>query len=232
MPAGLGYSFAPGADANGMTQQGQPQRRGLSPQSAVKLLQLRVPERPAASAIAPQTLLQSPGSAGVGGDALGAIIKALAGREVSPPQAPPAPAPQAPTAQQKIDDGAVWMNPPSAPEPVPSYQAPAPPPMPAYQPLVYQPPPMPTAAMSAPAPPPPRITPGVDESFGTSGGVFEPMPTPAAPEPLPLPDPGLIEMAMNQPVSGGQPLGSGGGILGGRNWRSWLFDGPGNESLF
>lgn len=89
MPANLGYQFAPGADARGTQNQGQPQRRGLSPQSAVRLLQLRVPERPAASAIAPQALLQSPGAGGLGGDGLAGIIKALAGRAAPPPMAPP-----------------------------------------------------------------------------------------------------------------------------------------------
>lgn len=77
MPMGLGYQFAPGADA-AQQQQGQQGRRGLSPQAAVRLLQLRVPERPAASGIAPQALLHGPGAAGLGGGGgLQAIIQAL-----------------------------------------------------------------------------------------------------------------------------------------------------------
>lgn len=236
MPAGLGYTFAPGADAQQSGQRGQTgtAQRGLSPASAVKLLQLRVPERPAASAIAPQALLQAGGGAALGGGGLEGIIRALAGVKggaaapepppqdpPAPYQPPPAPSQQAPSTPQMIDEGAVWMNPFGAPS------APAPPPAPPP----YQPPPMPTAAPSAPAIPPPRITPGVDESV-VGKGTFEPVPEPPAPEPLPLPDQGLIDMAMNLPVSGGQPLGEGGGILGGRNWRNWLFDEPGNESLF
>lgn len=66
MPAGLGYSFDPGAGQAGQQDQGERGNfGGLSPQQAVKLLSLRIPERPAASAIAPQALLQSQGAAGM-----------------------------------------------------------------------------------------------------------------------------------------------------------------------
>lgn len=209
MPAGLGYQFAPGADANGMTQQGQPQRRGLSPQAAVKLLQLRVPERPAASALAPQALLQSPGMAGAGG-ALQAIIQALAGRETPPMQ--PEPAPSAPQAQAGPASQPPMAPPTAQPSQMGAVAAPS------YVPPAATPPP---AAFATSAPPPPHFTPGIDEK----NKPFEP---------LPMPEPEVIAEAMNHPVSGGQTLGSGGGgILGGRNWRSWLTDPSGmNESLF
>jgi hypothetical protein len=78
MPMDIGYQFAPGADQqpqNGSGGQGGPGR--LSPQAAVKLLSLRVPERPAQGQIAPQGLLQGRGAQGMGGGGLQAIIRAL-----------------------------------------------------------------------------------------------------------------------------------------------------------
>jgi hypothetical protein len=216
MPANLGYQFAPGTDARGPQNQGQPQQgRGLSPQSAVRLLQLRVPERPAASAIAPQALLQSPGMGGLGGDGLAGIIKALAGRAVPPQMAPtpPAPSPMAPP-------------PPMAPSPMappqPTTRVNAPP---------YYAPSEPTAPMSAPpysapspassAPPLPRVIVGLDE--GAGGG----MPTPTTDTSLPPQED--IDRILNTPVSGGQTLGNGGGFAG--RWRDWI-GGPPIESLF
>jgi hypothetical protein len=78
MPAGIGYSFAPGADQQLPGGQNGQGRQGMSPQDAVKLLSLRIPERPAPSGIAPQALLQGQGAAGMaGGGGLQAIIRAL-----------------------------------------------------------------------------------------------------------------------------------------------------------
>lgn len=78
MPQGIGYTFQPGADSQLPNQQGGGQSAsGLSPQAAVKLLQLRVPERPAASALAPQGLLNGQGGQGFGGGGLQAIIQML-----------------------------------------------------------------------------------------------------------------------------------------------------------
>jgi hypothetical protein len=77
MPANLGYAFAPGADQQLPGGQNGQGRQGMSPQDAVKLLSLRVPERPAAGGIAPQALLQGQGAAGMGGGGLQAIIRAL-----------------------------------------------------------------------------------------------------------------------------------------------------------
>lgn len=71
MPQGLGYSFDPGAGQQG--QSGQDATGGgfsrMSPQQAVKLLSLRIPERAPGMGrgLAPQELLQSPGSAAAGG---------------------------------------------------------------------------------------------------------------------------------------------------------------------
>lgn len=77
MPMGLGYQFAPGAD-NGSPNSEFQSRRGLSPQASVKLLQLRVPERPAANAPVPQQILSgAPGVASAGTGGLQQIIQAL-----------------------------------------------------------------------------------------------------------------------------------------------------------
>ncbi len=68
MPQGLGYSFDPGAGQQG--QLGQDGEGGgfsrMSPQQAVKLLSLRIPERPSGHGIAPQALLQSQGGMAAG----------------------------------------------------------------------------------------------------------------------------------------------------------------------
>lgn len=77
MPAGIGYTFAPGSEGQ---QQGPPGQggQGMSPSQAVKLLQLRVPERNAPSGLAPQGLLQGQGGMGMqGGGSLQAIIRML-----------------------------------------------------------------------------------------------------------------------------------------------------------
>ncbi len=66
MPAGVGYSFDPSAGGQGHPGQGEDPSgfSRMSPQQAVKLLSLRIPERaPGQGGIAPQALLTSPGSA-------------------------------------------------------------------------------------------------------------------------------------------------------------------------
>ena len=78
MPSQIGYTFAPGADQRQPQQSGEPGGvGGMSPLAAVKLLRLRVPERPAQGQIAPQGLLQGQGAMGMGGGGLQAIIRAL-----------------------------------------------------------------------------------------------------------------------------------------------------------
>jgi hypothetical protein len=82
----FGLSFQPGADQGNGTNQNEPQGPGPTPvQSAVKLLSLRLPSVVGAQAISPQALLQSPGSAGLGGgqmtpDAFLALLKKLMGQ--------------------------------------------------------------------------------------------------------------------------------------------------------
>jgi hypothetical protein len=79
MPANVGYSFDPAAGQQG--QNGDETGTGgfgtsrLSPQQAVKLLSLRIPERPAPQAIAPQALLQGRGAAGSPG--MASVIQGL-----------------------------------------------------------------------------------------------------------------------------------------------------------
>ena len=94
MPQNVGYSFQPlnqpqtGADGQGRVS-------GLSPQQAVRLLSLRIPERPSPTGIAPQALLQARGGAGVpGGGDMSALIRALmtmfgGGGAVPPPRVRP-----------------------------------------------------------------------------------------------------------------------------------------------
>ena len=84
MPQGIGYAFDPSAGQQGRA--GSDATGGgfsrMSPQQAVKLLSLRIPERSPGMGrgIAPQMLLQSPGSAatGAGGaDPMQAVIQGL-----------------------------------------------------------------------------------------------------------------------------------------------------------
>jgi hypothetical protein len=74
---GLGYSFNPSQPDLPMSDQGAPGRPagGLTPQQAVKMLSLRIPERPSPTGLAPMPLLQSPGGAGMQG--LDSLIAAL-----------------------------------------------------------------------------------------------------------------------------------------------------------
>src|SRR5262245_3425844 len=79
MPPGIGY----GRDIPIATEQGAGgaqggRRGGLSPQQAVKILSLRVPERPTPGALAPLPLLTAPGGDAAGAadiiDLIGSII--------------------------------------------------------------------------------------------------------------------------------------------------------------
>jgi hypothetical protein len=91
----LGYSFQPGSEDVPLAEQGQGGPKGLSPQQAVKILSLRVPDRASPSAIAPLALLKSPGGAAAGAAAanpLQDLIKSLMALfEQQGPQQPPAP---------------------------------------------------------------------------------------------------------------------------------------------
>lgn len=138
-----------------------------SPQQAVKVLNLRIPRRPAFGGIAPQSLLLSPGLAGAPG--IENTIRQLAGIGAAVPPASQPPVPVAP--QSAPPNAPIYAPPPPAPvQPIneqsarvtlPGYQAPseeamntpAPAPMaPAYQP-------------GPSAPPPPRIIPGLDSGI-------------------------------------------------------------------
>lgn len=86
----IGYSFNPsGAPQDIQTQQGSP-GGGLSPQQAVKILSLRVPDHQSQGAIAPMPLLQSKGSAAPGAGGLdtliAALMKAFQGQATAPVQ--------------------------------------------------------------------------------------------------------------------------------------------------
>lgn len=94
-PYELGTSFQPGVDSGASGPNGERQHgpRATPIQSAIKLLSLRLPSVVGAQAISPQALLQSPGSAGLGGPggmSGGALIewlrKQLAG--AAPPDLP------------------------------------------------------------------------------------------------------------------------------------------------
>jgi hypothetical protein len=83
----------------------------MSPQQAVRLLSLRIPERAAAGSIAPQALLQSRGAAGApGGDPMGLMIQQLMRAFVpglqsgEPPSAVPSMASQMPRIIPGLDE--------------------------------------------------------------------------------------------------------------------------------
>jgi hypothetical protein len=82
MPNNYGLSFQPGTDQGNGQGNGQQDPNASPIQSAVKLLSLRLPSVVGAQAISPQALLQSPGSAGLGGgnmtpEAMLALLKKL-----------------------------------------------------------------------------------------------------------------------------------------------------------
>lgn len=107
MPPGIGYSrdIPLSGDAAGPQGQGKP--GGLSPQEAVQILSLRIPEQPAASAVAPLPLLMSPGMAGAGPGLESMLRSLIAAFPASAPQVPApngsglgrGPNPQVPTFQ-------------------------------------------------------------------------------------------------------------------------------------
>jgi hypothetical protein len=84
MPPGIGYSFQPGSSDIPM-QGGASGGAASAPASAVKVLSMRVPKRAASSAIAPQALLQSPGSAGAPGGFDPMLLQLLM-KAFAPPQ--------------------------------------------------------------------------------------------------------------------------------------------------
>ena len=78
MPEGVGYSFDPGAASLGRPQGEDQAGSRMSPQQAVKLLSLRIPERaPGQGGLAPQALLQGSGSAGMPSGSMSQVIASL-----------------------------------------------------------------------------------------------------------------------------------------------------------
>lgn len=73
----IGFSFQPGTQAQRPGQSGGGRAGGMTPQQAVRILSLRVPERPSPTAIAPLPLLQSQGSRAPGAQGLDSMIAAL-----------------------------------------------------------------------------------------------------------------------------------------------------------
>lgn len=78
MPPGIGYSRdIPLAGEGGANGQQTKKLGGLSPQEAVKILSLRIPDQPSATSIAPLPLLQSPGGTSLGGPGLDRMMQGL-----------------------------------------------------------------------------------------------------------------------------------------------------------
>lgn len=80
MPPGIGYSRdipLQGDSGGPNSPQGGANAGGMSPQEAVQILSLRVPERPSPTALAPLPLLTSPGGMGAGAQGLDSMIAAL-----------------------------------------------------------------------------------------------------------------------------------------------------------
>lgn len=115
MPPGIGYSFAPGGEDIDL-QNGQRKGTGISPQQAVQIRSLRVPERLPTNAPVNRTLLTSPGGMAAGAQGLDSMVAAL--MQAFRPQASvagPAPMP----ASAPSGGG--------SPEPLPSRNIPMPP---------------------------------------------------------------------------------------------------------
>jgi len=178
MPPGIGYGrdIPLAGEQSGATPQGGTNVGGMSPQEAVKILSLRVPERPSASAIAPLPLLQSQGGMAPGAGGLDSMIAALM---QAFPQLGRGPAPQTPT----FGGPGTPSQRPGARESKPAGRVEVPP---------MQPP---------AAPPPPRVTPGEGAApappplFDTGGptgdgGRTDLVPLPLQELPLTGPPPG------------------------------------------
>lgn len=166
MPEGIGYSFDPAQpfNGNGGANGGNGGGRSrLSPQQAVRILSLRVPESLPSNAPVNRALLTSPGGSAAGASGLNSMIQQLI-EAFKPTQAAPQGVPALPPVDlTRPASGSPAPQGPVSTVPGPSGQ-PRPTPTPVPQPNV--PPPTPAA------PPPP--------SAGTPPSVtFEPGPAPA-----------------------------------------------------
>lgn len=198
---GIGFSFQPGATDIGMgggRRGGGGGPRGASPQEAVRILSLRVPERPSPTAIAPLPLLQSKGSAAAGAQGLDSLVAALmqgfrppmqSNAPFLPNQTPtfgippqpdrprqtPMPVPGTPSLPypQPNDDVPVFTIPPQPDRPRP--------------PVIPEPPQPPFQPRPREGPPSPKEAP-----HPTPGGPLPPpvitFPHPPAPTPSPIPE--------------------------------------------
>lgn len=117
----LGVSFQPGTSPTGGTGSATPQ---TPPQSAISLLNLRLPTRAAPNAIAPQSLLQGQGAAGLpqGDSALAQLRRLLQMMTRGGPQ-PPYDAPFEPESMSGQSPMAMGLQ--ALAQPQPSYDAPA-----------------------------------------------------------------------------------------------------------
>lgn len=203
----IGYSWQPGATTPGGTGAGGPSGvKGASPQQAVKILSLRVPERPSATQIAPQALLTSKGSAAAGAQGLDTLVAALM-QAFQPPVTSGAPqVPGAPVSRVPGRDGS--PQPGIIPAPP---QSPLPP--------VQEPPGLP-APGGGPRPiPPPRVIPrdgplpNVEEPGGLPAPPQRPAPAPTADGPMieTSPDFGLPDLSVSNPPSAMPSLFDAGG---------------------
>src|SRR5688572_29874557 len=113
----LGISFAPGADLpfNGQAGQNGSAPSRLSPQQAVRILSLRVPERLPSNAPVARQLLTSPGGSAAGApSSLQAMLQQLMARGGQPnqPVLPSRPFPQFPPQQAPTTGGSQGVSQP------------------------------------------------------------------------------------------------------------------------
>jgi hypothetical protein len=131
MPPGIGYSYAPGSDIqmNGQNGNGSAPSR-LSPQQAVKVLSLRVPQTLPSNAPVNRQLLTSPGGAAAGASGLQSMIQQL--MQAFKPQASPQqalagqPPPLQAPAQQAMPTPHMLPTPPDGGPTAPAGGAPSP----------------------------------------------------------------------------------------------------------
>lgn len=198
MASGFGLSYQPGAE-NAPGREGQGRNGGAkrtSPQEAVKLLKLRVPERANPTAPISRALMTSPGGAAPGASALMQMVQQL--RQGVQPSAPmgspmvpplsgrmPAPGPLPEAIDNGMSGGGVRgpQMPRVQPNPAPVPQAidnglggdVRDPRMPTVQP---NPEPLwpstgqPEVPLAPTAPPPPRVIPGIDNTAGIDAGAW------------------------------------------------------------